>query len=583
MMMIRTFLATLAALAILAPIGVFAQTSSDPLPDEEAFDLKVDHGDSTMTLTWDIAEGYYLYRDNLRAEGPNGSSLALQTPDGEIKEDPNFGTVEVFYNQVIARLDATAGPVTLTWQGCKDASICYPPQTRVIDIVGDKGSIATGNASDVDAEPAGFSLADEPGLLADMWDRGGATLVVASFFGLGLLMAFTPCVFPMFPIVAGMVMGSQSSPDPRRGLTLAAVYVLAMASTFAGLGIVAAWSGQNLQFALQSPIAIGVAATIFVFLALSMFGLFTLQIPQVITARLKRVEGRRGSVGGAALLGFTSALIVGPCVTAPLAGALLYVAQTGDVALGALALFALGLGQGMPLLAIGAFGPRILPKSGSWMETTKWLFGVIFLGVAIWLVGRVLPGPLTLGLWAVLLIGVGVVLADAPIPGMKGRLARAAGVIVLFAGALQGIGAAVGAADPTRPLAPFAARGLESTAPDDGFADIRTHDGLRSALAETERPTLAYVTADWCTTCRSIERGPMSDAKVRAALDPLTLLKVDVTDFGPESQAMLDLLGAAGPPTMVFFNANAAEAPGSRIVGDTGNEKMLRSLRMVSR
>ncbi|WP_320177660.1 protein-disulfide reductase DsbD [Roseovarius pacificus] len=586
MMMIRTLLAALTALATLAPAGLSAQGSSTPLPADEAFAMTVDHDANGMTLSWDIADGYYLYRDNFSATGPNGASLPLETPEGERKDDPNFGTVEVFYDSITARLDTSSGPVTLTWQGCMNDSICYPPQTQIIELVGAEGATPTASASTVteaNTSPEGFSLAEEKGILAGLSDRGGTALVVAGFFGLGLLLAFTPCVFPMFPIVAGMVMGHDTSLSARRGLALAGAYVLAMAAAFAGLGVVAAWSGQNLQIALQSPVAIGLAATIFVILALSMFGLFTLQMPQAITNRLSRVEGRSGSLGGAALLGFTSALIVGPCVTAPLAGALLYIAQTGDVALGACALFALGLGQGVPLLAIGAFGPRVLPKSGPWMESAKTLFGVLFLGFAIWLAARVLPGPLTLALWAVLLIGLGVMLTQITPQAMAGRLGRAVGVIILFAGALQGIGAGVGANDPLRPLAPFAGRAAAPAETDDGFVQILTTEALHSALADTEKPALAYVTADWCTTCRSIERGPMADAEVRDAFDELTLLKIDVTDFGPESQALLDQLGAAGPPTMVFFDADSAEAPGSRIVGDTGREEMLRSLRMVTR
>ena len=554
--------------------------------------LSVEQDDDGLSLSWTIAEGYYLYRDYLGAEGPEGTSLLLQTPDGEMKDDPNFGVVEVYHDAVVAQLEAESGPVKVTWQGCKEDSICYPPQTRVIEANSAEGATLL-RGTGIEAARAGTSimptgtevsltLADDPGILEGLSARGGTALVVAGFLGLGLLLAFTPCVFPMFPIVAGMVMGQREAPGIRRGLTLSGAYVIAMATAFAGLGVVAAWSGQNLQVVLQSPAALGVAAVIFVLLALSMFGLFDLQMPHVIAARLERAGGRGGSLGGAALLGFTSALIVGPCVTAPLAGALLYIAQTGDLALGALALFALGLGQGLPLLAIGAFGPRVLPKSGAWMEGAKRLFGMLFLGFAIWLAGRVLPGPLTLALWSALLIGAGVLVAQTPRDGTAGRLSIALGAIAIFAGALQGVGAALGAGDPTRPLAPLVVRGFAPETQAAAFSSIRTRDALNAALASTDSPTLAYVTADWCTTCRSIERGPLSDPEVQAALAELSLLKVDVTEFGPESQALLDLLGAAGPPTMIFFDEHAAEAPGSRIVGDTDNDDMLRSVGMVS-
>jgi thiol:disulfide interchange protein DsbD len=593
MMMLRSFRAAMAALLLLGAASASAQVSSDPLPAEEAFALSADRGEGGLTLSWQIAEGYYLYRDRLGATAPDGTSLPLQTPPGEMKDDPNFGAVEVYHDTVTARIPAPQGPVTVTWQGCKEDSICYPPQTRVIGVDGaaaapqapGSGGIAGFQPAERAAPASGtpaLTLADDPGLLDGLSARGGAALVVAGFLGLGLLLAFTPCVFPMFPIVAGMVMGQQQPPTLRRGLLLSGSYVLAMATAFAGLGVVAAWSGQNLQVALQSPAAIAVAASVFVLLALSMFGVFTLQMPRALAARLERVEGRRGSVGGAALLGVTSALIVGPCVTAPLAGALLYIAQTGDVVLGAAALFALGLGQGLPLLAIGAFGPRVLPRSGPWMDGAKWLFGVLFLGFAIWLAGRVLPGPVTLALWSALLIGAGVILAQAPRDGRAARLGSAAGVILIFAGALQGVGAALGGDDPARPLARLAG-GAPAPAKDATFATVRTQAALEAALAGSDGPALAYVTADWCTTCRSIERGPLADPQVLAALRGLARIKVDVTEFGPESQSLLDLLGAAGPPTMVFLDATATEAPGSRIVGDTDSAAMLRSLRLVAR
>ncbi|MFD1911883.1 protein-disulfide reductase DsbD [Halodurantibacterium flavum] len=593
---IQFFQAALAAIVCVWGAAASAQVSQ-PLPAAEAFVLTVTPDGDTATLSWEIEEGYYLYRDYISATTADGVEIPLDTPAGDMKDDPNFGVVEVYHDALEINLASASGSVTLTWQGCKEDSICYPPQTREISFDGDDTAAINGAGTETFVPTAGagtpfssdtshsLTLADEPGLLDGLSARGGTALVVAGFFGLGLLLAFTPCVFPMFPIVAGLVMGQREPPSIRRGLSLSGSYVLAMAVAFAGLGIVAAWSGQNLQVALQSPVAISVAAAIFVLLALSMFGLFTLQMPRFIASRLERVEGRRGSVGGAALLGFTSALIVGPCVTAPLAGALLYIAQTGDVALGALALFALGLGQGVPLLAIGAFGPRVLPRSGPWMETTKWVFGVLFLGFAIWLAGRVLPGAATLALWSALLIGVGAILAQMPRDGRAGRLGGALGMIVLFAGALQGVGAAVGGDDPLHPLAPLAGGlggGTVVQAEGGGFATVFTPAEFEAALGDGGRPTMAYVTADWCTTCRSIERGPLSDPEVLSAMSPLSLVKVDVTDFGPDSQTLLDMLGAAGPPTMVFFDKTIAEAPGSRIVGNTGSDDMLRSLQMVS-
>ncbi len=597
-MMRRFLLAALTAVVFVGASAASAQVPSQPLPADEAFALTVTSESGAVTLSWEIEEGYYLYRDYIAATTADGTELAIQTPDGELKDDPNFGVVEVYHDALSIQMVPTGSDILLTWQGCMEDSICYPPQTRQISFEKGVGPTLPDTGSGTSMSPVqlaapapaavdgteGLKLANEPGLLDGLSARGGAALVVAGFFGLGLLLALTPCVFPMFPIGAGLVMGQRQPPSLRQGMTLSAAYVLAMAVAFAGLGVGAAWSGQNLQVALQSPVAISVAATIFVLLALSMFGLFNLQMPRFVANRLERIERRRGSIGGAALLGFTSALVVGPCVTAPLAGALLYIAQTGDVVLGALALFALGLGQGVPLLLIGAFGPRILPRSGAWMEATKWVFGVLFLGFAIWLAGRILPGPATLALWSALLIGVGAILAQMPRDVKAGQLGVALGAIVLFAGTLQGVGSAVGGKDPLRPLAPLATGASQSVAqPEgDGFATVFTAAEFEAALTDAGGSTMAYVTADWCTTCRSIERGPLSDPEVRAAMSELSLVKVDVTDFGPDSQILLDMLGAAGPPTMVFFDESVSEAPGSRIVGDTESEDMLRSLRMVS-
>lgn len=600
MMMLRfclmVFLTTLAA-----PLA-----AQSPLSADEAFRLEVTREGDMLVATWEIAEGYYLYRDFMGAEDGSGAALRMALPDGEMKDDPNFGAVEIFHDGVQARIEGADGPVTLRWQGCEEDSICYPPQTRTIEAGADGGMSRPGapqEASTQGFQGSGFTRAGdgastgtgagvgsrqtaEGGLvlaktdgLIERFSTGGTLMVVAGFFGLGLLLSLTPCVFPMIPIVAGMVAGGSQRPSARRGALLGGAYVLGMAGAFALIGVAAAWSGQNLQIALQSPPAVILTAGLFVLLAVAAFGFFELQMPAVVSARLNRVEGRRGSLPGAMLLGVTSALIVGPCVTAPLAGALLYIAQSGDLLLGAVALFALGLGQGLPLVAVAAFGPQVLPRSGAWMERIRQLFGLAFLGLAVWMLGRILPGPVTLTLWSALLIGAGAALfpREAPAP-----LGAALAVILGFAGALQGVGAAMGADDPLKPLAPLAAReGAGAQA--DPFATVTGTDGLESALAASEGPALVYVTADWCTTCRSIERGPLSDPQVLAALEGVTPIKVDVSDFDDAAQRALDLLGAAGPPTMVFLDAARAEVPGTRIVGEVHDEALLAALREAAR
>lgn len=592
-MMTRMFPALMVALSLLVA-GVLAPGQARPLQPDDAFALSVSQDeDGALVLNWRIADGYYLYRSTFAAEA-DGQSLPLSLPEGETYEDPYFGAGQIYRQDVTARLDASGQPVTVHWQGCQQDGICYAPQSARLDAGGailpeEDGAGGSGwdpqLAASTAAPDPGLRLAQDQGLVQGLAARGGGALVIAGFLGFGLLLAFTPCVFPMFPIVAGMLAGQGESLTARRGLMLTGAYVLAMAGAFGLLGVAAAWSGANLQMVLQSPAAIAVIAALFVALALSMFGFYELQLPPALQARLGRIGGRRGSVGGALVLGFTSALIVGPCVTAPLAGALLYIAQTGDVVLGAGALSALGLGQGLPLLAIGLFGPRILPRSGGWMEGAKRAFGVIFLGFAIWLAGRVLPGPVTLALWAVLLVGAAVFMGA--LDRLEGdatrnrRLGAALGVLLLFAGLMEAFGAALGAQDPLRPLAPLAGSAAPAqTGPQ--FAEATTRAGLEQALASAEgQPALLYLTADWCVTCRAIERGPLADPAVHAALADLAAIKLDVSDFNAEAQALMEELAAAGPPTMIFLDAARAEAPGSRLIGEMDSKALLASIGKV--
>lgn len=573
------------ALASLAAPGMaqqfsFSGGSGRPLDPEQAFALELHEvRDGRARIRWQIARGYYLYRDQIRASR-DGRPLTVETPPGVIHDDPNFGTVEVFYDDATATLTGTGGKVALTWQGCQEDGICYAPVTRILDLPPLAGDAAP------DAAKTGMRLAGDGGLVAGLAGRGGAALVLAAFFGFGLALVFTPCVFPMVPILAGMLARQGERLTPARGAVLSGAYVLSMAAAFAALGAAAGWSGQNLQMLLQAPFAVAMVAALFVLLALSSFGLFDLKLPARLTARLTGRGGARGSVAGAAALGFTSALIVGPCVTAPLAGAFLYIAQTGDVALGAAALFLLGLGQGVPLFLAGTFGSRILPRAGIWMEQMRRVFGLVFLAMAVWLGGRLLPGPAVLALWAVLLAGAAVFFGaldrlehDA---AAGQRLGRGAGVIALFIAALLGLGAAMGASDPLRPLAPLTSRadGPRSEAPD--FAAITDPDSLRAALAAgPAQPSMIYVTADWCTTCKGIERRVLPDPQVVRALQGMRLLEADVTRLDGGGQALLDRLGAAGPPTMVFLDAAATEPPGSRLIGSIGAADIARAAALV--
>jgi thiol:disulfide interchange protein DsbD len=579
----------------LAQAQGFFDGRSDPLPVDEAFELNVvDHEDGTRVLNWTIADGYYMYRDYLSAQTEAGVEVSMMTPPGIRKDDPNFGSVEIYHDSLQADMAATSGSVTVTYQGCQDEGICYPPVSRTLAPLG-AGTTVSADSSvsetpDSRTEPkeSDLTLSQDKGVIEGLQARGGITFVLAGFFFFGMLLAFTPCMFPMFPILAGLLAG-QSNMTAQRGFTISGVYVLAMALAFGLLGVAAAWSGQNLQVALQSPVAIYAAAAIFVVIALSMFGLFEIQLPAAWTQRLSRVgTSSRGTLGGAATLGFTSALIMGPCVTAPLAGALLYIAGTGDVTLGAAALFFLGLGQGIPLLLVGTLGSQILPKAGAWMTSVKYAFGFIFLGMALWLVGRIAPGPEVLLLWSVLLIGAGVFAGAMDMlsgdAGPVRRVVKTGAVFSVMAGGVMLVGAASGASDPSHPFSTFqGASGSDLTQTDGvAFVEVTSKDALEAALADgQQQPTLIYVTADWCVTCRVIEREVWDDPAVKDALGNANVIAADVSNFDAGSQAMLDTLGAVGPPTMVFLDRDQTEKPNTRIVGETTAEHFLKSFGTV--
>ncbi|HRP77486.1 MAG TPA: protein-disulfide reductase DsbD [Aquamicrobium sp.] len=569
---------------------------ADLLQPEEAFRFTVERSQGQdMVLRWKIADGYYLYRDYLLARDAHaGDELALRSEPGIVEaDDANFGPSEVYYSSATARLGGDLpAQVAVTYQGCKKDSICYPPQTVTIDTASLRVSEASIGynpgtpADDAAAQPpsGGFQLAQDAtggGMVGSLLASGGALWVVASFLAFGLLLAFTPCVLPMYPILSATLAREGEALTARRGFALSSAYVLAMATAFGLLGIVAAWSGQNLQMVLQSPYAVGAVAVLFVVLASSMFGLFELQLPSAWVSRMAGVKaGSRGSVGGAAGMG----LIVGPCVTAPLAAALLYIAQTGDAWLGAAALFALGLGQGIPLIAFGTMGSRALPRAGAWMVQVKYAFGFVFLGAAIWMAGRILPPSATLALWAGLLLTVAVFIgvADRLTPDAPAgpRFRKAAGLAFSLAGTVLAIGAASGGTDPFRPLAHLGANSASRPAATEVvFAQARSTPDVERALASADgRPTLLYFTADWCVTCKVIDRDVLPAPDVVADLDGFQRIKVDLTALDEANQGLMRDLAVVGPPTMIFFDRNAAEASGTRLVGDVTADTLQMSI-----
>lgn len=587
-----TLRVALCALLLTAVAGTaVAASSRNPLAPDDAFRLSASRtADGTLTLSWRIAPGTYLYRESLKAERA-GQSIPLATLPGERKDDPNFGSVEIYHGAADATVPGlpAQGQLRVAFQGCAEAGICYPEIARTVDLAtlrveaGTTGlrlpdiAAPTAAASPPPAmaaviEPAAGIPADD-GFAADpsaLFDRS-APMLLATFLGFGLLLAFTPCVFPMLPILSGILAGGGERPSPIRGAVLSSSYGLAMAAAYGVLGLAAGWSGANLQLVLQTPWALGAMAIAFVALALSMFGVFELALPGGLKLPFM-TGGQRGggSVAGAAMLGFSSALVVGPCVTPPLAAAILYAAQSGNALRGGAALFMLGLGMALPLVLVGTFGARMLPRSGPWMVAVRQGCGVLFLGIAVLLASRLLNAAAGVALWGGLAIGLGVFLGAFDRPGRRplARLAKALGLIGVIYGGTLVVGAAGGAEDPLQPLAFLGPAARPPATPKE---DVRVSStaAFQQALvrARTEgRPVLVSFTADWCTVCKSNEK-VMDDPALRPRMAGLPRIEADVTAYGAETQALMQRFGVVGPPTLFLIDADGRELEGSRLTG----------------
>ncbi|MGA7800075.1 MAG: protein-disulfide reductase DsbD, partial [Gammaproteobacteria bacterium] len=410
--------------------------------------------------------------------------------------------------------------------------------------------------------------------------EGHLLLTLASFFGFGLLLAFTPCVFPMIPILSSIIVGQGERITTGRAFSLSAAYVLAMAVTYTAAGIIAAVFGQNLQAAFQNPWILGTFAGVFVLLSLSMFGFYDLQMPAFVQSKLTDISNRQrgGTLLGAGVMGFLSALIVGPCVAAPLAGALIYIGQTGNAVLGGLALFALSLGMGAPLLAIGTGAGKVLPRAGDWMNTVKGVFGVLLLAVAIWMLERILPGAITMALWATLLMVSSIYMGalDSLGPDATGwrRFWKGSGLVMLLYGAVLLVGAATGATDPLQPLARVSVTsgGVASAAEHQGLQfkrvkDLQQFQQQLQAASSQGRPVMLDFYADWCVSCKEMEKYTFSKPQVQQALAGTTLLQADVTADNEADKALLRHFGLIGPPSILFFGPDGTERRPYRVVG----------------
>lgn len=567
--------------------------TNEVLPPEQAFGVELYAQDErTLRTDFQIAPGHYLYKDRFRFEvlSPGTVITNVELPDGVEKQDPTFGLTEVYFGHVSAliHLGDHVYPIDirLTYQGCSANGLCYSPLNANYSIAADGTTKLVPQERNVVKENTNYGNENEH--IAALLQDGKLWLIVLGFFGFGLLLSFTPCVLPMIPILSGIIVGGHKF-SRLHTFNLSLAYTLGMALTYTLLGIIAGLSGLMLSATLQNPWALGFGAFIFILLALSMFGFYEFRLPSIlesrVTALTSRIKG--GHFLGVFLMGALSALILSPCVAAPLAAALLYISQTNDVILGAVALFALSMGMGVPLLLLGASAGDLLPRTGAWMNAVRNFFGVVMLAMALWLISPLLPTAVQLVLWAALLIVPAIYMhgLDA-LPSNANKWQKfwkGIAIIMLVIGVSLLVGAMSGAKSPLQPLA-----GLRSAAAD--TQDSRLPFQLVKSVPELEEKIRASqgkivmldFYADWCVTCKEMELFTFSDSRIQSQLQNAILLQADVTKNSEDDIALLRRFNLFGPPAIIFFNQNGEEVVSMRTIGFQNAERFLQTLQQAS-
>jgi thiol:disulfide interchange protein DsbD len=598
------------ALAVLQALGedIGLDDDDEILHPDQAFILsaKLDANNVIQTNIL-LAEHIYLYRDKIKIAMVNGDGHALgaiSVPRGKKKIDEFFGPTEVIYDQVnisipiISESGASSQfALSYQYQGCVEDRICYPPITKylavdasqgliqVVNEITDTGSMSTA-AVITDAELAQAPVSEQDQFTQLLQDES-LLLIIGLFFLAGIGLTFTPCVFPMIPILSSIIAGQGATITTRKAFTLSLVYVLAMAATYAVIGAIVGYYGAafNIQIWFQDPVILSIFAAVFVLLSLSMFGFYELQMPNAIQSRLTAISSSQqgGTLIGVGLMGLFSAIIVGPCITAPLVGALIFISQSQDWQLGGLALFALGLGMGVPLMLVGTSAGKLLPRAGGWMDTVKAVFGVVMLGVAIWLLERFLPVSITMALIAALLIGSSIYMGALDSLGEAAsgwqRFFKSIGLLILIYGIAYLIGAAAGSNDLIQPLRGLSASvGTNSSQSEQRimFRQIKGREGLQFALNDSvrqNRTSMLDFYADWCISCKQMEKYAFTHPGVLAALGDAATLQADVTDNDQIDTELMSSLGIYGPPAILFFDANGDEIRHRRVVGEMSGEQ----------
>jgi thiol:disulfide interchange protein DsbD len=577
------------------------------LPPDQAFELDVSAlDDHTLLASFRVTPGYYLYRDKVVFNIPDlGVKIAnVAMPKGELKHDANFGDMVVFHQSFQAQVNLERSSKSVqrialqaTYQGCSDQGLCYPPINKTINLeLPAEASLASTAPPVVTVTPLPPAIQPSPlssqpvvdnenSQIAKLFKQGSFWVIISFFFGAGLLLAFTPCMFPMVPILSGIIVGRGHKITHAHGFILSLAYVLGMALTYAAVGVAAGLSGTLLSNALQTPWALGSFAAIFVILSFSMFGFYELQLPTALQSKLTDTSNKLhgGHLSGVFVMGALSAIIVGPCVAAPLAGALLYIGKTHDAFLGGSALFSMALGMGLPLLLIGASAGTLLPKAGAWMEAVKQFFGVMLLALAIWIIQPLLPVSVQMLLWAALLIFSAIYLRalDALAHNANGwhKLLKGIGLFALLLGAAYLVGALSGARDILRPLGNIGRAEAQQESVSLQFSRIKNIAELNQRISQANGKTVMLdFYADWCISCKEMERFTFYDSKVQAKLKNALLLQADVTANNDDDKALLQRFELFGPPAILFFDAKGRELNDQRVTGYQDPAQFLQSL-----
>ena len=550
------------------------ELSQDFLEPQDAFKSSFTKNQDSLNFKLDLGRDIYLYDDKLK--------VFISKPEKiEITEDVNIPEPEAYHEFIVlfnnldltipfsllnSKINSSKYEITVQFQGCSKAGLCYAPMSEKYLLELD-GTIVKKELKEVLVQmPVQNTGLNETDTIANSLKDGNILLILATFFGFGLLLSLTPCVFPMIPILSSIIVGASKNEDmtASRGFFLSLVYVLSMSVAYTIAGIIAGVFGANLQAALQNPYVLVVFALIFVALAFSMFGYFEIRLPASIQTKLnKTTDGKeKQGIAGIAIMGFLSALIVGPCVAPPLAGALVYIGQTGDALLGGMALFVMSLGMGVPLLLIGLGAGRFMPKPGGWMEGITRIFGIVMLGVAIWLLDRVLDASLIIVLWALLLLGSAIYLKI-----YTNIITRLISMVLLFLGMVLFVGAISGDTNPLKPLDKFTSSKSVVNTNELVFQKVKNIVELELAIKNSDKPIMLDFWASWCVACKELEEITFKDDEVIKKLQGFTLLKADVTANSDDDKALQKMFAVVGPPALVFWDKDKNEVKSSKIVG----------------